>query len=130
MTVGQRQKAEQKGRWAETWVSIVLWCFLMRRIGHRHRNPFGEIDLIFCRGKWLIFIEVKYRQGLGPKRKAFDAVEMVMPHPHQRRRLIKAAHYFWDHHPEHHHRRIRYDLVVVHPTGWLWWFIDGINQKY
>ena len=124
----QRKQAEQKGRWAEAWVSVLLWCCLFRRLAHRHRNPFGEIDLIFCRGDLLLFIEVKYRHSLGHKSKAFDQVEMLMPYRRQKR-LIKAAHYYWSHYPEHHHRQMRFDLVVVHPTGWLWWFANGIIQN-
>ena len=125
---GQRQQAEQKGRWAEAWVSVILKFCLFRRLAHRHRNPFGEIDLIFCRGDLLLFVEVKYRHGLGKKTKAFDKVEMLMPH-HQQKRLLKAAHFYWSHHPEHHHRQMRFDLVVVHPTGWLWWFANSIIQN-
>ena len=129
MTESQhRKQAEQKGRWAEVWVSVLLRCCLFRRLAHRHRNPFGEIDLIFCRGDLLLFVEVKYRHGLGRQSKAFDHVEMLMPH-HQQKRLLKAAHYYWSHHPEHHHRQIRFDLVVVHPTGWLWWFTNSIIQN-
>ena len=122
MTVNKRQRAEQKGRWAEFWVSLILCGLFFRRIAHRHRNPFGEIDLIFYRGDLLLFIEVKYRHGLGRQQLAFNAVEMLMPSSHQQKRLIKAADYFWQHHPEHHHRHLRFDLVVVHPTGWIWWF--------
>ena len=125
----QRKQAEQKGRWAEVWVSIILWCCLFKRLAHRHRNPFGEIDLIFCRGDLLFFVEVKYRRGLGHKSKAFDDVEMLMPHPRQQDRLLKAADYYWNHHPEHHHRQARFDLVVVHPSGWLWWFANSIMQN-
>ena len=124
----QRKHAEQKGRWAEAWVSVLLCCCLFRRLAHRHRNPFGEIDLIFCRGDLLLFIEVKYCRGLGHKSNAFNDVEMLMPY-HQQKRLLNAAHYYWNHHPEHHHRQMRFDLVVVHPTGWLWWFAKGIIQN-
>ena len=62
---------------------------MFKRLAHRHRNPFGEIDLIFCRGDLLLFVEVKYRRGLGHKSKAFDDVEMLMPHPRQQDRLLK-----------------------------------------
>ena len=125
----QRKQAEQKGRWAELWVSVILFFCFYKRLEHRHRNPFGEIDLIFCRRNLLLFVEVKYRQGLGRRSHTFDDVELLMPHPRQRLRLAQAAHYYYSRHPEHHHKQVRFDLVVVHPSGWLWWFANSIMQN-
>ena len=62
----KRQYSERLGRWAETWVSIYFWLRFYRRLHHRYRNPFGEIDLIFSRGTRLIFIEVKFRSSSEP----------------------------------------------------------------
>jgi len=124
-----RKTAERYGRLAEIWVSLLLWCRFYHRLHHRYRNAFGEIDLIFCRRDLLLFVEVKYRQGLGRRSHAFDDVELLMPHPRQRLRLAQAAHYYYSRHPEHHHKQVRFDLVVVHPSGWLWWFANSIMQN-
>ncbi|HVH37839.1 MAG TPA: YraN family protein [Sphingomicrobium sp.] len=57
----KRQKAERRGRFAETiaayWLRLHGWRILARRVRVRG----GEVDLIARRGRILAFIEVKAR---------------------------------------------------------------------
>ena len=56
-----RQRAEQRGRGAETlacwWLRFRGWRILARRA----RVPGGEVDIVARRGRTLAFIEVKQR---------------------------------------------------------------------
>ena len=56
-----RQKAEQKGRWAEFWVMLVLILQGYRPLARRWRCSVGELDLVMRRGDALVGVEIKYR---------------------------------------------------------------------
>lgn len=123
----KRQYSERLGRWAETWVSIYFWLRFYRRLHHRYRNPFGEIDLIFSRGTRLIFIEVKFRSSADQKDQSFDHIERNMPHPAQRKRLIRAAYYYLETHPALTAKICQFDLAIVYPSGKIKIITNGID---
>ena len=58
----KRQRAEQRGRRAETiaawWLRLHGWSILAKRA----RVPGGEVDLVARRGRTLAFVEVKQRR--------------------------------------------------------------------
>ncbi len=71
-----RQKAEARGRRAETiaawWLRLQGW----RIVGERVRNPRGEVDLIARRGRVVAFIEVKARVKEANLATAIDAYRL------------------------------------------------------
>lgn len=65
----------------------------------------GEIDLIVCRGKTLVFVEVKKRSS--PERAAYAVL------PAQQRRIRRAAEVFIAKHPQFKDYNIRFDAFLV-----------------
>lgn len=54
----------QKGIIAEIYVLLFYLIFKrVRLLERRFKTKVGEIDLIFCKGELLIFVEVKYRSN-------------------------------------------------------------------
>lgn len=82
----KRQRSEKKGRQYE----IIGACYLFLKgywlISRRTKTPYGEIDLIFKKGKKIIFCEVKYRRNK-------ESLSTALPY-NQQKRIIKAA-IFW-----------------------------------
>jgi putative endonuclease len=87
---------------AESYLYGKGWQVLARN----YRVKTGEIDLIGRDGGYIVFVEVKYRRGLGFGRPC----ESV--NPAKQRRIIKTAlHYIAAH--KLHNRDIRFDVVEV-----------------
>jgi putative endonuclease len=57
----KRQKAEKRGRGAETLACWYLRLKGWRILARRARVPGGEVDIIARRGRTLAFVEVKAR---------------------------------------------------------------------
>ena len=57
----KRQKAERRGRGAETLACWYLRLMGWRILARRARVPGGEVDIVARRGRTLAFIEVKAR---------------------------------------------------------------------
>lgn len=73
-----RQQAHRFGLQAERAASVYLMCKGYRILAGRHRNHYGEIDILARKGGTLVAVEVKARQALR------DCAETVTPHKQQR----------------------------------------------
>lgn len=123
-----RRNAEARGRIAEYWVGFLLLMMGYRRLARRYRTPLGEIDLIARRGTTLVMIEVKYRRALGFRRLHYDEVERTAPSAASQKRLMRAAEFYRARHPHDAELMVRFDLVIVHASGWCWWFRDILRR--
>lgn len=104
---GARQRAEARGRWAET---LAAWSYRFRGfrlLAQRYKTPVGEIDLVMRRGNLVVFVEVKARARLD------DALHALGPR--QCERLSRAASIFLRDHPIHNGCAMRFDLIGLHP---------------
>lgn len=62
--IDSRKRAYRYGLTAE---KLAVWYLMgkgYRILAERYRNPFGEIDIVVVRGKWLVAVEVKARKTL------------------------------------------------------------------
>lgn len=107
MARGARQKAERRGRLAESyaaaWLGVKGYSVLARRV----RLPVGEIDLIARRGKILAFVEVKQR--------ASSAIAMQAVSPAAWLRISQAAALWTARQPQLSGLDWRYDLIAITP---------------
>jgi putative endonuclease len=67
-----RQRAEQRGRGAETLACWYLRLRGWRILARRARVPGGEVDIIARRGRTLAFVEVKARADENAAAHALD----------------------------------------------------------
>jgi putative endonuclease len=100
-----RQSAEQRGRRAETLAAWYLRCKGYSILDRRVKTHRGEIDLVACRGRSLVFVEVKARERLQ------TGAEILT---HRNLARVKAAahalaHRYGD------YESIRIDAIVVAP---------------
>ena len=112
-----RQKAEQRGRRAETLASFALICKGYSILDRRVRTPSGEIDLIAKRGKLVAFIEVKAR-------KSHDAALQAIT-PKAQRRIVRAAELWMARRPRLASLDWRFDAITVVPRRWPKHTIDA-----
>lgn len=97
------------GHFAE---KIARWCLFFKGYHLVARNyvtgrgtTAGEIDLIVCRGKTLVFVEVKKRASLE------QAAYAVLPA--QQERIRRAAANFIAKHPAYQNHNIRFDAFLI-----------------
>ncbi len=79
----RRQKAHRLGHVAEQAAAVYLFCKGYRILALRHRNAYGEIDLLARRGDTLVAVEVKARKN-------FAQCEESIP-PQKRQRIARAV---------------------------------------
>ncbi|MEM1389726.1 MAG: YraN family protein [Pseudomonadota bacterium] len=105
-----RQKAEIRGRRAETFAALILRAKFYTILDRRVRFPSGEIDLIAKRGSVLAFVEVKQR----------PTVEQCQTSVHDRNwsRIASAAERWSAQRPQFSDCNWRYDLIAITPAGW------------
>lgn len=87
---------------------ISIFIYLLRfysLIKWRHKTYFGEIDLIFKRGNYLVFVEVKTRK--------YGDTEIITSY--QKERIKRAAQYFIATNPKYAYCDVRFDVVI-----WPW----------
>jgi putative endonuclease len=104
-----RQKAEARGRRAETIAAWYLRLQGWRIVGERVRNPRGEVDLIARRGRVVAFIEVKARVNEANLATAIDAYRL--------RRVAAAAESLLPKYGKG-AEEMRIDVILVAPWAW------------
>ncbi len=102
--------AYRRGRFGERLG--VLWLGLKgyRLLGRNLRTPFGEIDLLARRGRWLIAVEVKARNDMATARAAIL--------PAQRDRLLRALAWLVSRRPDFKDLQPRCDALLIAPGHW------------
>jgi putative endonuclease len=103
----ERQVAFRLGISAESRAAAYLIAKGFRILARRWRSPVGEIDIIACRGKLLIFVEVKARDTIE------DAAWSVTDR--QRSRIAAAAEVWLARAGNHPFHDMRFDVVLVAP---------------
>lgn len=106
----ERQRAERAGRRAEALAALYLRLKAYRILEQRFKTPVGEIDLIARRGKTLVFVEVKQRQGAEA-----EGVALAMVNT---KRLVRAAEVYLMRHPECTGLDCRFDVIFLAPKRW------------
>lgn len=102
-------KRYQRGIRAE---NLAAWCLRLqgwRILARRYKTPVGEVDLIACRGRRLLAVEVKYR-------KSGEPLEAVTAH--QRGRIQRAMESFLVGNPRFLGYTIQYDVMAMAPRRW------------
>lgn len=106
-STGRRRRAFGFGLYAETCAVWLLRLKGYRVLARRYKTSVGEVDIVACRRRDLVFVEVKARQDW---RTALHSVS-----PRQRQRIERASGDFLARHPKYVHHRQRFDLVLVQP---------------
>lgn len=104
-SIVDRRRAERRGRLCEWIAAGLLTLKGYRVIERRHRNVFGEIDLIAVRGRRLAFVEVKQR--------ATHAAAAVATTGRQATRMCDAVERWLWRHPTFRDHRIGLDVVAL-----------------
>ncbi len=104
--MGDRRQSERQGRGAETLAMIWLRLTGHRILARRWRGRAGEIDIVACRRRVIIFCEVKFRRR---------ASETGIPSPRQRHRICRAAQEFASCRHVSENFEWRFDLVQISP---------------
>ena len=100
-----KTKAYRFGLYAEILAAMYLMLRGYRIVAWRYKTKVGEVDLIACRKKTLVFVEVKARQELS------TALESVSPQ--MQRRIAAAANSFLIKTPRFQGHEMRFDVVAV-----------------
>lgn len=107
MPASSREKAEARGRLAETAALLHLRLKGYRLLARRFQSGQGEVDLIMRRGAVTAFIEVKARKTTD------DGVMAVTER--QSRRISAAARHWMARDGRARNGICRFDIVVVSP---------------
>ena len=91
---------EMLARW---WLRLKGY----RILASRYKTPHGEVDIVACKRRTLVFVEVKARSMLA------DGLEAITPHA--RERIGRAALRFVQAHRKMENYDLRFDAVVVRP---------------
>ena len=104
----------KKGHWCEKWALLALMLKGYKPIALNVQTGrgtgAGEIDLIVCRGKTLIFVEVKKRKTYVKGLEAITLDNQI--------RVVRASAAYLKKHPEWQNYRVRYDAVICTPYRW------------
>jgi len=105
-----RPERHVRGRTGET--RAVWWLRLQgfRILARNWRHPLGEIDILARRGRLIVAVEVKWRDGLA---QAAEAVQFA-----QRRRIAQAAAVFLGQQDRAETLSLRFDAMLLAPGRW------------
>lgn len=103
----RRRAAEHRGHRAEKRAALLLRLKGFRILTTRYRAPVGEIDLVACRGKLLLAVEVKARTTIADAGAAID--------PRQQARIARATEHFLAANPRYANHQIRFDAILDTP---------------
>ena len=103
----KRQKAQRRGKHAESLASWWLRLKGFHIIARSFRRPVGEIDIIARRGKLLCFVEVKSRSQ--------EAAALAAVNAKQRGRITRAARAFLQQRQDLANLTLRFDVLVIAP---------------
>ncbi len=106
----QRIAFERAGRRGEFWAALFLRLKLYRIVASRFKTPVGELDLVAEHFGATVFIEVKSRANSSVEAEALNAVN--------RRRIVRAAHYYVARHPALASTPLRFDVIFLAPFAW------------
>ncbi|MCB1532961.1 MAG: YraN family protein [Alphaproteobacteria bacterium] len=101
----RRIKAYKRGVWAEYLAALYLVLKGYRIVAMRYKTPVGEIDILACKGKALVAVEVKARQAME------DALESVRPR--SRQRIEKALLQFISMNAPYADYALRFDVIAL-----------------
>lgn len=114
--------ARQRGQLAEDQAWELLRAQGAQLLARNFRTRLGEIDLIVQAGDSIIFVEVRYR---GQDRFG-SASESVTAR--KQARVIAAAQYFLQRHPQAANRPCRFDVITVNgPDGATEWIKNAFQ---
>lgn len=102
-----RQKAEKKGRRAETLAVLYLRLKGYKIWARRYKTKAGEIDVIARRKNILAMVEVKRRKDMV---RAHESL-----HPQMLKRIEAATHIYCSRHPKTANLDVRFDVICVLP---------------
>jgi putative endonuclease len=103
----------QKGKRGEEHAAVYLRLKGYKILENNYRVGRGEIDLVACRSKILVFVEVKTRRGKAQG----SPLEAVTPY--KVKRLSDAAAFYLAQHPLG-AKTCRFDVVTIGPEkNWL-----------
>ncbi len=103
----ERVAAFRLGLSAESRAAMLLVGKAYRIVARRWKTPFGEIDIVACGRRALVFVEVKARDTLD------EAMEAVTERA--KRRIVAAAEFWLAQHPDDVNAEIRFDVIGVAP---------------
>ena len=95
------------GAWGEALAARYLEKKRYKLVAANYRSRFGEIDLIVCDRKYLVFVEVKYRSS----RQAGTALEAINWRKAEQVRRVAAFYLYQKHYPEN--TPVRFDAAGI-----------------
>lgn len=99
-------KSYRLGLFAEYLAMLIYKLKFYNIVHHRKKNFVGEIDIIACRGKQLVFIEVKARK---------TSIAENIVSKNQQNRIRRSAELFLSHNSKYTGYDARFDLVFIQP---------------
>lgn len=92
-------------KWALFWLRLKGYHLVARNFVVGRGTGAGEVDLIVCRGKTLVFVEVKKRPD---EMTALNAIR-----PKNQKRIERTSQVFLSRFPKYKNYEIRYDVVMM-----------------
>jgi putative endonuclease len=106
----KRIRAYRHGLFAEAFAAFLLRLKGHRILARRYKTPVGEIDLVALKGRRLALVEVKQRRTV-------EDASWALP-TRARRRIVRAAQYWFSSHPDFAGYDLAFDVVLAAPWAW------------